>query len=276
MNFKEFLDEAAETPDYDLIQKYAYFNNKLFKNKLPAIPMKWSNSRKMAGYVKVIIGTKKILGKTVVDSFKFKELALSKYYNRKEADYDGILVHEMIHVFLDSNGIHEGYDNVEMHGVEFMRKLNQLQRKVNFTINVTDTMPKSAVASGNVKDVGVILIKKNSKCIIGVVSVKTILTNPNIVSRTNWIGSDKWEAYNIGIVSNEIISEYPVQRAKVKLYELDTEKYVKLLKELKPLDSQPAIKPRTPRTPNKTSNKERTEWDDFFTDNREDLAQLGI
>jgi len=219
--FSSYLIEDAST--YDLHGKYASFNALYFDGKLPNIKLKWTNSSKLAGEVKVRYFATMFKGKKVIKSFEHIHLGISKYYARDDSDIDGILLHEMIHVYLDTVGIHEGYSGIKHHGKEFMDKLKTVERKSKITITITDTLPKAKVAK--VVDVGVVLIKRdNNNYSIAVINKTTFNKNKDSLSPTRWDFGRSMK-FRKGIVPNDMIAKYPVQRSvkNVGFYVLDND-----------------------------------------------------
>jgi hypothetical protein len=124
---------------YDIKKRYDYFNTKLFSGKLPTdFKLRFSRSKKAGGSVITEYWVKGRGAYKRVTDWKIKELFLSTFHLRTDEQLDSILVHEMIHVWLTVNGMHEGY-NVKLHGAEFVSKMGELQSKVPFQISLYDT-----------------------------------------------------------------------------------------------------------------------------------------
>lgn len=116
---KELAGINERALDYDLDKKYDHFNQILFNNELPKIPIKWNKSKRVSGVVKAranVVQGRKVL---VPDSMVME---ISDLFKRSEQDLDAILIHEMIHVYYFHNNILD-----EDHGprfIAFARKLS--------------------------------------------------------------------------------------------------------------------------------------------------------
>jgi len=230
--FTSYLNEDAST--YDLHGKYASFNSLYFDGKLPNIKLKWTNSSKLAGEVRVKYFVTMFKGKKIINSFEHLHLGISKYYIRDDGDIDGILLHEMIHVYLDTVGIHEGYNGIKHHGKEFMDKLKVVEKKSKIKISLTDNLPKAKLSK--VADVGVVLAKTDKGYVIAVINKTTYNKNKDsLVSPTRWSFGNSLKSFRSGIVSNDLIGDYPVQRSvkNVGFYDVSAEVGDKLMKVFK-------------------------------------------
>jgi hypothetical protein len=130
MSIIDYLKENLVSEDVSLEklnQWYEKFNRELFDGELPTVPIKLINSRIVGGQVKATINR-------ATNEIKITNLEISNFFNSDDDRLKGILVHEMIHVYFLSINSNEG------HGYLFMRKLNDLQKKVDFTISLKDTV----------------------------------------------------------------------------------------------------------------------------------------
>lgn len=145
-NWVEIIQEQVEG-QVNLRTLYFKLNKEYFGGALRSdFTFKWNNSTRIAGVVKSQVQwTKKVSGRLaqfypsegVVT--KWKSLEISKKFNMSEDELKGIMVHEMIHVWLLDQGIIETSGGNKMHGTEFMNKLHQLQARTPFNIPETET-----------------------------------------------------------------------------------------------------------------------------------------
>jgi len=129
LTFASFLVEHAtiDYASYNLAHKFAYFNQHLFDNKIPECPIKWDNGLKKAAgttYYKMQ-GRKYIPGSM--------SISICDRFKRTEQSLDGIVIHEMIHAFLTTNG-HPDHG----HGFLFRAKVMDLSHKAGFQIPLSD------------------------------------------------------------------------------------------------------------------------------------------
>jgi len=142
MKFKQFLTEEI----FDLKRKYVHFNKLLFNDELPDINLRYGISKRIGGSAKAIAMKKKSNSITRynpnagVESIKPTEIMISTFWDLDEDSFNGIFVHEMIHIYLYSKGIAYTSGNDRGHGTEFIQKLKELQKKVSFTIPETEVM----------------------------------------------------------------------------------------------------------------------------------------
>ena len=181
------LDDLFESADYDLQKKYDSFNELLFDGALPKIPLIWKKMKNVGG--QVVFSTMLEPGRIpphiparyrrMVKRDPYKDgyrvvwpsvrLEMSNLWQRTEAEADGILVHEMIHVWmLVQNNIGE------MHGTEFMAKLRELEAKVTFKIPVTEKMSNRELTDpSTTKKIGVLYMqKKDGQYVYAILSEK--------------------------------------------------------------------------------------------------------
>jgi len=154
--FAQFVVESWKPADYNLDQKYRHFNHLLFGGALPTIPIKWSASMKKASgrvlYVPETFGYHVKPGSL--------RMEISSLFQSTEERLDGIMVHEMIHVWF--LGVKN--DGKESHGPAFKAKLAELQHHCHFTIplsdDITDLEMSDSVRSS---EVGVVVMVKNGE-----------------------------------------------------------------------------------------------------------------
>lgn len=174
--------EITESVDYDLKAKYNTFNKAYFDGMLPDIPVEWAKMKRAGGVAKASI----IRNGPAPDPRMVRLGRISKYHNaaikpgslkiqmsdlfkRSEEGLDGILLHEMIHIYFFVTGKFE-----ENHGVGF----NSMRRKISQIsgINVPRTDSKEGLELSDDKVLtpyGVILTYNyEGKAIFSLISAK--------------------------------------------------------------------------------------------------------
>lgn len=140
------------TPAPDLQRRYAELNRELFDDKLPEIPIYWDALTSVGGKVQFKIRRVaqhptmtrlygKYHGAEMVPDSLF--MVVTNLYQREAANLDGLLVHEMIHVWFAA--VDPQFD--EQHGPRFMAKLRELQAKVDFPIPLKDNVASLDLAA---------------------------------------------------------------------------------------------------------------------------------
>ena len=126
-SFKQyFLTESYTTRT--LKSDYALFNNTLFNSELPdssmfKLTLAKKSVRGYSGYVKTLYNNNSLP--------EIKELMVSSEYT--DDSIRGLLIHEMIHIWMVLNNYHEDM-NVSLHGKEFITKLKAIQMKTPIKI----------------------------------------------------------------------------------------------------------------------------------------------
>jgi hypothetical protein len=121
--------------DYDIKARYDEFNRKYFASELPEIPVSFSKLKRMGGKVdfKVnrLAGQRPSQAQIVHSSIR---LTLSDTYKKSSENLDGILLHEMVHVYIISvlNNWKEG------HGSIFMKKLREISKLSGINVPLKD------------------------------------------------------------------------------------------------------------------------------------------
>jgi hypothetical protein len=129
----------------DLQALYNRLNKQLFSNELPKIPIKWTTASRIPGEVQAQMKYRKQdkrLAKIMPqmgEVTKWKFLGISKKFNLDDVSLEGIMIHEMIHVWVLAQGIIFTSGRDGMHGNEFRDKLHQLQGRANVPIPEKET-----------------------------------------------------------------------------------------------------------------------------------------
>lgn len=169
-----------EAQDESQIRKwYNEFNIILFNNELPHnIPFKFNRSKKYAAQVNSVVLKRTINGRAEYDydSVVIKHISFSKLHIKTDEAFKGILVHEMIHIWLLSHNIPFTSGGDKSHGIEFMDKLKEVQAKVSFKIPLTEEVDNLKVEDTG-KTFYVAYIKRASGNSICVYAMRFFLNN---------------------------------------------------------------------------------------------------
>lgn len=150
MRFNEHYFTEWEVSDVNLDDVYSDLNKKYFNGELPKIPIKFTTSKIQGGYVDLLRNTR-------TDEIKIVGMGISKFFKRDKDNFIQIMLHEMIHVALAYDGVHER----EMHGIMFKRKLREIEDKSGITIPLTDSVDNVVSDDVKSKTVDVLLIAHN-------------------------------------------------------------------------------------------------------------------
>jgi hypothetical protein len=167
---------AAQNPPIDFksvnVQaKFDDFNRRFFGGSLPRIPIRFKPLKRVSGETRSTI--KAGLGTTISSLRKaaryghkvgsryipwmaditVNEIVFSTIHRYDESQFDGILLHEMIHAYLALNGF-----PFEQHSGEFMRMVRDVERQSGIKIPLTHDVGAADIDS-NEKEVGLLLIE---------------------------------------------------------------------------------------------------------------------
>jgi len=151
-----------DSQDYDLQAKYDKFNIAYFGGELPTIPLIWANLKSVGGKV-----TAKIVRVGPTDPYKARRdkyynaeikpgtmaLTISNRFKRDEEGLDGILLHEMIHVYFFHNKMYS-----ENHGSRFLAMCRKISVLSGVKVPLKDDSNGLDLAQEALKAYGVILI----------------------------------------------------------------------------------------------------------------------
>jgi hypothetical protein len=154
MIMREWIN-LFESTGYDLQAKYDLFNRLYFNGELPRIPLGWKKMKRTGGHVAYtttpIPGvTPNRYDKNAHLKLKPDTLALylSPEYIRDEESLDGLMMHEMIHVY---EAIKGKFD--ENHGLTFLVMRRKLQELSGMKIPLTDKVDGLELSDKTVKPV---------------------------------------------------------------------------------------------------------------------------
>jgi hypothetical protein len=185
MRYNELIENEVMSPaNYKLQQKYDDFNRKYFDNTLPKIPVSFAKLKGMGGKVEYTVvrpaGTPepnprmvrlglvdKLAGGTIKPGTL--KLTLSSLYMRNEQELDRILAHEMVHVYMVTQGKFS-----EQHGPEFLRVAKELGKKMGVEIPLKDDVSNLVADSTQIKPIAVIILKKKDLYSFAILNVNNI------------------------------------------------------------------------------------------------------
>lgn len=229
------LVEAAQAaiPEYDMQARYDQFNRAYFDGQLPTIPLSFADLKNVGGHVAyrvkrvgpapnprlVRLGRKSKYENCVLDSMK---LVLSTRFKRTNEGLDGILLHEMIHVYFLHNG---NFD--EDHGGKFLAMRRKLSQLSGIDVPLRDTISDLELANPvAVKAMGVLLLTKSggSAYSFTMFSAKNAHAHSEKL-KSDWerrTGFDKVELFTVATQPwTEIAAKFPVARSiNAGLYKL--------------------------------------------------------
>lgn len=121
---------------------YKSFNRKYFKGDLPELPMYWAKTKKYLGAVEATFRRTDKGRELVEESLKF--IMAEDSLEGTEEDFQGIFLHEMIHVWmytasgLTGDEVLNDGDLSDGHGPKFMKKLKEVSKKSGIDIPVSE------------------------------------------------------------------------------------------------------------------------------------------
>lgn len=165
------IDEAHDSVmNYDPQSKYDEFNQKFFGGELPNIPIEWGNLKNVGGEVtfkfKAKPGAPARLKHQRRDWNHYEmvpntmKMVISRTLLRDEAALDGIMLHEMIHVYMAAIAGLVG----ENHGVHFERMRRELSVKSGMNVPLTDNARDAVMnPETKLKEIVVMLFERGGK-----------------------------------------------------------------------------------------------------------------
>lgn len=143
---------------YDLKIKFDHYNTLLFNDEIQSVELRWSALKSVGGcceyrFLRGNNPRNKFDGaKLIPNSMR---ITISNLFERSEEEFDGILIHEMIHAYIATNN-----DFKETHGLKFKRILKECQKKVGFNIPLTDSFKELELADKSLREVGVMIFQE--------------------------------------------------------------------------------------------------------------------
>jgi len=173
-SFRSHLDEAAS--NFDLKKAYNAYNTLYFGGELPTdFPIAYYKSKKLGGEVSITVMKTRSTGEIKIVGIK--HLKISNLYARSDEAYSVILLHEMVHVWVAHQGVHEK----QMHGPVFSSKRRELNTKYNLNIPHTEVLDKSDLSDDYAKDLKrhfvVMFVHKDNKATVALYGEATAKKN---------------------------------------------------------------------------------------------------
>lgn len=166
LNEREYSDEdIVETRDIDFQREYDKLNQQLFDNKLPKVPLKWSNTKRALGHVRS-------LHNRYTGEQRIEFLALSGFFKTPYKLFKNVLAHEMIHV--EQISVFKERGN---HGWSFMKEADRINGMgLGYKISEVNTervgMSDQAMAKAGAKTMIALIFNINGKYHLSVTTPK--------------------------------------------------------------------------------------------------------
>lgn len=192
--------DVADRDTVDLKREYKALNQKLWGGSLPIIPLKWMRSKRFGGLVR----TKGL--RDYPDTWEIQRLEVSDFTESTFDELLGILVHEMVHVYIISNGI---LDRGE-HGPLFKKELARVAKLVSYPVPVTEDISKKKVSKKvKVKTVGVVIIRGRG------IQIYMAKAMPAVIEMMTGFPEDWKKLYDIEffLSADHELAKYPTKRA---------------------------------------------------------------
>lgn len=209
--FRKYLTESLSISRIQAI--YSKYNKIAFNNKLPNIPIKLSNLKNIAGGVDTMAFVQHKYNRRTREAFDivmtFRNLGFA------EDVLERLVVHEMIHVEVIVDGVE---DNAS-HGREFMKRLEQAQRKVGFAIPVNSSASEVADALENsshipAKEMGIIYYLHTQKfffCFFPISQIDKYVQESDRIFERMERGERDLKEVGIGTIVTKEYKQFPVK-----------------------------------------------------------------
>jgi len=231
-SFKSFLEEA-ENGGYvyslpEIKKKYDEYNKKLFGGKLP--PVKMAFNRRGKSSVALVKSTPVKEGNRVTDVIPHT-MEFSTQYNISPEQFEGLLVHEMIHVATVKDEFVYGNSRDGGHGRFFRSELDRVRKMVPFDVPEKEDDYKFAKSAA--PKTSYVVIKDNgNKKAIAFISKKAYDGDDAIRAAQWWKEREPSADYLIGTTTSEAAKEYKTYRTlwkgntmKMGFYSISDENY---------------------------------------------------
>lgn len=155
-------------------------------------------------------------------------IRLSNYYDIDETDFKSVLLHEMIHLYIVSQGIKD----TSPHGIEFQRKMQEINAD-GWRISVSARMAEVPVTKRSKKSrakVILAVITDDGRHVVSVVNPKYVMTVDRMMRRSGHVSSFSWH-----ISADDYFSGFPAVRTP-RGRVVTGETYVRLLAGMRDLD----------------------------------------
>jgi hypothetical protein len=221
MRFHELTEAVLKHDNADLKRLYDDFNTRLFDGKLPDIPVEYAKLKTVGGIVHTKV--RRIPGQMIRSLNRYSpesheivpgsmRLQISSIYQRAETAIYGLLIHEMIHVWV----IAVEHDYNDDHGPKFLAKRRQLSSVVDFDIPLTDSVTGLQLTTAATRKVGAILQSKPGKVTIAVMGEAYMREHLEAMKeRWAYFVKNKYaDKIEFIITYGKLEAVYPIQRKK--------------------------------------------------------------
>lgn len=133
-----------------LVENFKKYNNIIFNNELPIIPIKLGKSLKAVGYYKYKINR---FTRDIINS----EIVISIAFNKTYKDIIDVLVHEMLHYYIAYKKI----EDTGSHGIVWTRLANEISEK--YGLNIQQYSYNNEINKNVVKKVRMVEFMYNGK-----------------------------------------------------------------------------------------------------------------
>lgn len=156
------LYESVDYKTLDLQADFDMLNKLMFDNSLKRVPLRIMNTKNVVG----LMSYDKTSGER-----KVKDIGISNFFKMERQEYLNVLAHEMIHLWMEQNGIYER----DPHGRKFLAKVAELNAKFpEFNIKKSENAGDYNVSSEKNKEYGVVIFDE-----AGVYSI--VVVQPSVV-----------------------------------------------------------------------------------------------
>jgi len=208
---KEYADnEIINQNDINLSDEYNKLNRQLFGNKLPIVPLKWSNRKTSLGHVKLMLDRR-------TGEAKIIYLAISSFYSTPYWLFKNTLAHEMIHVETYSTGVR---DFGGKHGIHFQGEANRINSMdVGYKITAVNSekVEMSDKTKENMKTLIAMIIDINGNYYLSVTTPNVFNMEFNTIFKIyeRLVNAGKYREVEITVVEskNPLLMSYPIQRS---------------------------------------------------------------
>lgn len=150
LSFVAWLTENNDR--YSLEHKFDYYNQHLFSNAIPKIPITWVPTRGFGGMTYYSSNGRRILPGTL-------RIEISTAFKKTEQQLDSILIHEMIHAYL---AVTTG-DGDGKHSYRFQAWAHELSKKSGIPISKKDDISSYELADAEKVLTTVVMYKHKGK-----------------------------------------------------------------------------------------------------------------
>lgn len=190
------------TTEY-LKAQFDKFNAAYFGRTLPEPKFCVTRSRTFLGQFRCTRKRRGLLRRTVCTDLKIK---VSSYYDMPEREYDNVLLHEMIHMYIAVKGLKD----TAPHGRVFREIMERLNSTYGWTISISANTRRWAVAEANRRtryDV-LTLETTDGKMFVAVINPAYITRVDAMASRSAMVKSHSWH-----VSASDYFSSFPLTRS---------------------------------------------------------------